>query len=123
MHKEQLKSRQRFDSRMSLFYAIPLLLLAGLLLHLLQLQWFEHEKLALQADQNRLNIVPALPVRGEIVDATGQDLAVNKIAYRILLIPERVGKLEQTLKLLSEKLDWSEKKLGLYPETHWALAS
>jgi penicillin-binding protein 2 len=112
MHKEQLKSRQRFDSRMSLFYAMPLLLLVGLLLHLLQLQWFEHEKLALQADQNRLNIVPALPVRGEIVDATGQDLAVNKIAYRILLIPERVKQLEQTLQLLSERLNWSKNKLA-----------
>jgi penicillin-binding protein 2 len=112
MHKKQLESRQRFDSRMFLFYATLLLLLAVLLLHLLQLQWFEHERLALQADQNRLNVVPILPVRGEIVDANGQGLAINKIAYRVLLIPERVEQLEHTLQLLSEELDWSVNKLA-----------
>ncbi len=112
MRKNQLESRQRFDARMLLFFATPLLLLSLLSLHLLQLQWFEHEKLALQADQNRLNIVPVLPVRGEIVDATGLGLADNKIAYRVLLIPERVEKLEQTLELLADKLSWSKNKLA-----------
>jgi len=112
MRKKPLEIRRRFDARMVLFYAIPLLLLGVLLLHLLQLQWFKHEMLALQADQNRLNIVPVLPVRGEIVDVAGRDLAANKIAYRILLIPERVEKLEQTLRLLAEELDWSENKLA-----------
>jgi penicillin-binding protein 2 len=112
MRKNQLESRQRFDARMLLFFATPLLLLSLLSLHLLQLQWYEHEKLALQADQNRLNIVPALPVRGEIVDATGLGLATNKIAYRVLLIPERVEQLEQTLELLAGKLGWSDNKLA-----------
>ncbi len=111
MHNKQLKIRQRFDTRMFFFYAMPLLLVVILLLHLFQLQWFEHEKLALQANQNRLNVVPLLPVRGEIVDATGRGLAVNKIAYRILLIPERVEQLEQTLIFLSEQLNWNKKKL------------
>ena len=112
MRKNQLESRQRFDARMLLFFATPLLLLSLLALHLLQLQWFEHEKLALQADQNRLNIVPALPVRGEIVDATGRSLAANKIAYRVLLIPERVEQLEKTLEVLAEKLGWSKNTLA-----------
>ena len=112
MHNNQLESRQRFDARMLLFFATPLLLLSLLSLHLLQLQWFEHEQLALQADQNRLNIVPALPVRGEIIDATGRSLAANKIAYRVLLIPERVEKLNETLDVLTAKLGWSENKLA-----------
>jgi len=110
MHKNQLESRQRFDLRMLFFFAVTPLLLSGLMLHLLQLQWTQHEKLALQANENRLNIVPVLPVRGEITDANGKGLAVNKIAYRVLLIPERVKKLDETLAMLADTLQWSEKK-------------
>ncbi|ATX80949.1 penicillin-binding protein 2 [Mariprofundus ferrinatatus] len=110
MRKNQLESRQRFDLRMLFFYAVTPLLLGGLLLNLLQLQWSQHEKLALQADENRLNIIPVLPVRGEIVDANGNGLAVNKIAYRVLLIPERVANLDETLVQLSEALAWSPAK-------------
>jgi len=111
MHKKQLESRQRFDGRMLLFYALTPLLLGALALHVLQLQWFEHEQLALQADQNRLNVVPILPVRGEIVDRNGHGLAVNRIAYQVLLIPERVKDLEFTLQSLANTLEWSPKKL------------
>jgi len=111
MRKKQLESRQRFDMRMLFFYAVTPLLLGGLSLHLLQLQWLQHEELALQADENRLNIVPVLPVRGEIVDANGTGLAMNKIAYRVLLIPERVDGLDGLLATLSETLKWSPEKL------------
>ncbi|NWF35440.1 penicillin-binding protein 2 [Mariprofundus sp. KV] len=111
MRKNQLESRQRFDMRMLFFYAITPLLLGGLSLHLLQLQWLQHEALALQADENRLNIVPVLPVRGEIIDANGTGIAMNKIAYRVLLIPERVDALDELLASLSETLEWSPEKL------------
>jgi len=110
MRKNQLESRQRFDLRMLFFFAVTPLLLGGLMLHLLQLQWTQHEKLALQANENRLNIVPVLPVRGEITDTNGKGIAVNKIAYRVLLIPERVKKLDETLATLAEALQWSERK-------------
>ena len=112
MRKNQLESRQRFDMRMLFFYAVTPLLFGGLSLHLLQLQWFQHEALALQANENRLNIVPVLPVRGEIVDANGEGLAMNKIAYRILLIPERVDALDEVLASLSVTLEWSPEKLA-----------
>jgi len=111
MRKKQLESRQRFDARMLFFYAAVPLFLGALGLHVLQLQWLEHEKLALQADQNRLNVVPILPVRGEIVDRNGKGLAVNRIAYQVLLIPERVKELDGTLQRLGEVLQWSPKKL------------
>ncbi|PJA32341.1 MAG: penicillin-binding protein 2 [Zetaproteobacteria bacterium CG_4_9_14_3_um_filter_53_7] len=112
MHKNELESRQRFDMRMLFFYAATPILLGLLGLHVLQLQWLEHEKLALQADHNRLNIVPVLPVRGEIVDRQGKGLAVNRIAYQVQLIPERVKDLDVTLKMLSGMLHWSPAKLA-----------
>ena len=113
MHKKLLEVRQRFDTRMVVFYAAIPIFFGVLLLHLLQLQWFEYERLALQADQNRLNVVPVLPVRGEIVDVRGRGLALNRIAYQLQLIPERVKQVEQTLRYLAERMQWSEEKLAL----------
>ncbi|GAV20246.1 penicillin-binding protein 2 [Mariprofundus micogutta] len=112
MQKQQLEGRQRFDVRMLFFFAATPIFLGLLAMHLLQLQWLEHEKLALQADNNRLNIVPVLPVRGEIVDRQGKGLAVNRIAYQVQLIPERVKDLDVTLKKLSGILQWSPDKLA-----------
>ena len=113
MRKKLLEIRQRFDTRLIVFYAVVPLFFGALLFHLLQLQWFEYERLALQADQNRLNVVPVLPVRGEIVDVRGRGLALNKIAYQLQLIPERVRKKKKTLHYLAEKMRWSEEKLAL----------
>jgi len=113
MRNKKLEVRQRFDVRMLFFYASVPALLGMLLFHIMQMQWFEHEKYALQANQNRLNIVPVLPVRGEIIDANGKGLAINRIAYRVLLIPERVADLNATLNTLAEMLVWSPAKLTL----------
>jgi len=113
MRNKKLEVRQRFDVRMLFFYASVPALLGMLLFHIMQMQWFEHEKYALQANQNRLNIVPILPVRGEIIDANGKGLAINRIAYRVLLIPERVEHLNATLNTLAGMLAWTPAKLTL----------
>jgi len=113
MHNNKLEVRQRFDVRMLVFYASVPALLGLLLFHIMQMQWFDHEKYALQANHNRLNVVPVLPVRGEIVDANDKGLAINRIAYRILLIPERVEHLDTTLNALADMLGWTPAKLAL----------
>ncbi|MFQ5345001.1 MAG: penicillin-binding protein 2, partial [Mariprofundus sp.] len=113
MRNKKLEVRQRFDTRMIFFYASIPVLLGMLLFHMMQMQWFEHEKYALQANQNRLNVVPVLPVRGEIVDSNGKGLAINRIAYRVSLIPERVEHLDGTLDTLAEMLVWSQAKRTL----------
>ncbi len=113
MRNKKLEVRQRFDVRMLFFYASVPVLLGMLLFHIMQMQWFEHEKYALQANQNRLNIVPILPVRGEIIDANGKGLAINRIAYRVLLIPERVEHLNTTLNTLAGMLAWTPAKITL----------
>lgn len=111
MRKHQLEGRQRFDLRMVLFYAVTPLLLSLLLIHMFRLQWVEYEQLSLQADQNRLNIVPVVPVRGEIVDADGRGVAVNQVAYQVLLIPERVENMDDTLTQLAGLLEWSDARV------------
>ena len=113
MRNKQLEVRQRFNMRMVCFFAATPLFLGLLLFQIMQLQWFEHEKYRLQADQNRLNIIPILPVRGEIIDAQGKGLAINHIDYRISLIPERVKHLEATLHTLAKELHWTDDKVTL----------
>jgi len=112
MSKQQLDIRHRFDARMLCFFAAIPLFLGLLLFQVMQLQWFEHDKYKLQADHNRLNIIPVLPVRGEIVDAQGKGLAVNRIDYTVSLIPERVDNLAETLHRLAQLLQWSDKKVA-----------
>jgi len=113
MRNKRLEIRQRFDVRMLIFYAAVPLLLGLLLFQIMRLQWFEHAKYMLQSEQNRLNLVPVLPVRGEITDAHGRKLATNRIAYRVSLIPERVDRLDSTLKTLADMLAWSPTKRAL----------
>ncbi len=113
MRNKPLEVRHRFDVRMLFFYAAIPLLLGLLLFQIMRLQWFEHDKYMLQSDQNRLNLVPILPVRGEITDAHGKKLAINRIAYRVSLIPERIDQLDETLHTLAEMLAWSPNKQAL----------
>jgi len=113
MRNKPLEVRHRFDVRMLVFYAAVPLLLGLLLFQIMRLQWFEHDKYMLQSEQNRLNLVPILPVRGEIIDAHGKKLAINRIAYRVSLIPDRVEKLDTTLNMLTDRLAWSDAKRRL----------
>lgn len=109
----QLKARQRFEGRMLVFHVGNLLLLTLLFLRLVDLQWLRHEDLALQADQNRINIVPVLPTRGEITDIQGRALAVNQIKYRVQMIPERVTDMKGTLAVLAKQLHWNAHKISI----------
>ncbi|TLS77330.1 penicillin-binding protein 2 [Mariprofundus erugo] len=111
MRNTLLEIRGRFDVRMLVLYAAVPVFLGALAMQMLKLQWYEHAHYALQAEQNRLNIVPVLPVRGEIMDVEGRGLAINRIAYYVQLIPERVANLEETLAALAEMLHWSDSKL------------
>jgi len=88
--------------------AILLLLLFG---RLVNLQLYEHEGLLLQANKNRLNIVPVLPTRGIITDRHGIGLALNHISYQLQMIPERVEDMDATLSSLQQLLHWSDSQL------------
>lgn len=104
-------ARSRFERRIMLFHLAAFLLLLALGLRLMDLQWLQHEGLLLQAEQNRINVVPILPTRGEITDRDGRGLAVNHVSYGINMIPERVHDMGATLNVLQEALNWSDSKL------------
>lgn len=103
--------RQRFDGRMVLFQIAMVVLLLMLFIRLVNLQLYEHEGLLLQANKNRLNIVPVLPTRGIITDRHGIGLAVNHISYKIQVIPERIENLDETLTALQQLMHWPDSQL------------
>ncbi len=105
--QEQQQLRIDFSRRIMIAAVVMLLLLLLLCGRLLYLQWMQHAGLLLQSDRNRMDVVPELPVRGEIVDRRGRVLASNRLSYRLSLIPERVENLDATLAFVAGKLRWS----------------
>lgn len=104
---DQFHQRQRFNRRMLVFHGMAILLLLVLFARMVNLQWMQHEGLSLQAENNRINVLPLLPVRGEIVDRHGRGLAINRISYRLVMIPERTHDMAVTLDMLYANLPWS----------------
>ncbi|MDX8411203.1 MAG: penicillin-binding protein 2 [Mariprofundaceae bacterium] len=105
-----LNCRHRYDRRLLVFGLAASIVFVALFLKLAELQWRKHEQMQLQAEQNRISIVPILPVRGEILDRYGRGLAVNHVSYHVQIIPDRVQDMELTLLLLAYLLDWDEKQ-------------
>jgi len=102
-------SRKRFNRRILFFQILGFSLLFLLFLRLLDLQWLKYEGLLLQAEQNRVNVVPTLATRGEILDRNGTGLAVNHVSYHVYIIPERVPDIDKTLDRLTTLLGWDER--------------
>ncbi|MDQ6967128.1 MAG: penicillin-binding protein 2 [Mariprofundaceae bacterium] len=107
----QLDIRQRFEGRMWLFQVSAFVLLLMLLLRMVDLQFLQHEGLMLQAESNRLNIVPILPTRGTITDRFGIGLAVNDISYRLTMIPERVENMDLMMTKLASMMQWTPRQI------------
>jgi len=59
------------------------------------------------SENNRFNYKITLPSRGAIRDRFGEDIAINKQNYRVLIVPEQVKDLDQTLDAISNVIDLS----------------
>ncbi|MFM8500117.1 MAG: penicillin-binding protein 2 [Chakrabartia sp.] len=69
----------------------------------------ENEKYSLLAESNRVNLQILPPRRGWVVDRKGRPIALNKTAFRVDLIPDRlldkdavIGQLQQIMRLTPE---------------------
>jgi penicillin-binding protein 2 len=77
---------------------------------LYRLQSHEALKYREIAEENRVNVQLIAPLRGRIVDRRGQILAQNEQQYRLMLLPEKIDKLEETIDLLSQHFSISAKE-------------
>ncbi len=105
--KDLDRELRRFRTRLLAAAAFVLALFLLLGVRLVVLQVVRHDDLAMQAESNRIAIVPIVPNRGLIVDRNGVVLASNYSAYTLEITPSRVGSLESVIDELSEIVDIS----------------
>ena len=104
--KDIERELDRFNTRL-LAAALFVLLCFGLLAaRLVVLQVLRHDELALQAEANRIAVVPVVPNRGLILDRNGVVLATNYSAYTLEITPSRVkGELDAMIDRLAEVVE------------------
>ena len=94
-----------FRGRLIAAGAFVLLCFALLAARLVWLQVFRHDEFALQAEANRIAVVPIVPNRGLIVDRHGVVLASNYSAYTLEVAPRRSADLETLIDELSQVVE------------------
>lgn len=97
--REQLNHvfRRRALCLLALFTLLILILAA----RLLQLQWSEYARYSTLSRHNQLTLIPLAPARGLITDRHGVRLAINMPTSTLSLMPNRRGKLSQTINALN----------------------
>ncbi|HEY0164680.1 MAG TPA: penicillin-binding transpeptidase domain-containing protein, partial [Sphingomicrobium sp.] len=65
----------------------------------------ENERYQLMSESNRVQLIIVPPRRGWIIDRFGKPIAINRSDFRVDLIPEQLGDVEQTLTELTKLLD------------------
>ncbi|MGK7874332.1 MAG: penicillin-binding protein 2 [Xenococcaceae cyanobacterium] len=101
------------------YQSVFIMLLASIFLlgaigyRLAQLQLVEGESNRERAENNRIRIVPKIPVRGNILDRKGKVLATTRLSHAAFIWPRAQKQEEwpQTLSRLSEILDIPKEKL------------
>ena len=109
MHRDNERYRA-FSRRAFFLLGGNVVLLSGLVSRMYYLQVIEGERYRTLADENRINLKLLAPPRGRIVDRFGRPLAVNQQNYRLLLIPENIPDINETISLLSQILPITEKE-------------
>ena len=101
MYRDNTRYKQ-FTRRALLLGGGKLALLGLLAGRLYQLQVLESDQYALQAEENRISVRLLPPPRGRIFDRWGEQLAINRENYRILLVPEQTRDVEATLDAVAQ---------------------
>ena len=96
--------------RAALFGGAFSLLLAGVGGRLFQLQVVDYEKYQRLAQENQFNTRIIAPLRGEIVDRFGATLASNRQNFRLLLMPDEAGDVEEALRRIRRIVEVSDEK-------------
>ncbi|HET6789522.1 MAG TPA: penicillin-binding protein 2, partial [Aquabacterium sp.] len=87
----------RFRARLWAAAGFVLFCFGLLVFRLVVLQVVRHDELSVQAENNRIAVVPIVPNRGLIVDRNGVVLANNYSAYTLEITPSKVEDLEATI--------------------------
>ena len=98
--KDQALEARQFGSRALTAFLLLAAAVVLLALRYFYLQVVSYEEFATRSVNNQVRVVPAPPNRGLIYDRRGRPVAENRPAYRLELVPEKVGDLEETIAAL-----------------------
>ena len=90
-------SHTKLSRRAALLGGVQLLFMGGLAARMQYLQVDQADQFRLLAEENRINIGLIPPVRGEIFDRNGMQLAQNVPSYRIVMVREVAGDAEDVM--------------------------
>lgn len=108
---DRYKDNARMFTRRALIVAgIKLSLFGALVSRLFYLQVIKRDKYKILAEDNRINIKLLAPERGQIFDRFNVPVATNQQNFQLLMIPEQVEDVEQTLNRLSNVIAIDDKQ-------------
>lgn len=104
--ERDIAARIRKISRRGLLIGAAQVGFAGIILGRMRyLQVEESERYRGLAEENRVNIRLIPPSRGQIFDRDGTPIALNEPSYRIVLVPEDAGDIDDTIARLSQLIE------------------
>lgn len=103
--KDLAAEKRLFQQRMIWSLLLFLIVIAGLFLRYLDLQYFQHKRFVTESDRNRIHMLPVEPRRGLIYDRNGLLLAENQPSYSLAITKERVQDLDELLIDLQQLFD------------------
>ena len=100
--RDQELSTKRLTRRSLVLGGVQALVMGGLALRMRYMQVNQADQFRTLAEENRINVRLIPPVRGLIYDRNGQVLAENEQNYRVVVVREDAGDVEETLAKLAE---------------------
>ncbi|MEE4175078.1 MAG: penicillin-binding protein 2 [Xanthomonadales bacterium] len=115
--KNDLEEQRLFRRRAWIGFIGIVVLVALLASRYAWLQLWEHDDFSTASESNRVQVRPVPPNRGMIYDRRGRVLATNRPAFRLEVIPEKSGDLEDTLARLAEVVTLTDEDLERFEQT------
>ena len=104
---EHQKSKAVYSQRAKLAFIFVVIAFLVIISRLIFLQVIQYERYKNLSKNNRVNIIPLAPSRGQIYDRNGMIIATNLPAYQINITPEKTKNLKETVDNLKKLIDIS----------------
>jgi len=109
--KQQGEATRRISRRAILLGSVQMGIVATLGWRMQSMQVEQADEFRLLAEENRINIRLVAPARGLIYDLNGRAIADNEQNYRVVMVKEDAGDVEDVLNRLRQIVDISQEQL------------
>ena len=97
--------------RMLVFTLFIAVSFSFLILRLWYLQVIKSDELRLQAENNRMRVVPLKAYRGKIFDRNGREIISNRPSFNLSIIPEYIKDIDGILSLIASEVNVDTEKI------------